>query len=527
VDNTAELLACNSIWLSPQNKSFVLKILFPDYQSPKDNLFAYRIEGLHENWIYQASNVLQINALPYGSFTLHVKAQGANGHWVSRELRLPLTVLRPFYLRWWFLTACIGLLACFIWWRIRMLKQATMRLEAEVKKRTHQIEQDKQLIEKQALELRQLDELKSRFFANMAHELRTPITLILGPLKKLLQEPGLEQRFLTTLNLIQRNALGLLRMSEDIMDMDKLEAHRLEIKEESTLFYPLIRRLVSTFESHAQANGIELQFDYSAEKYLQLKLDINKFERIVLNLLSNALKFTNRGGQVTVVVSDTASSIQINVSDTGRGIHPNDLPFVFDRFYQAKHQGGQAEGGAGIGLALASEYAELMHGKLRVESRLNEGSSFIFEFPKKEVFGKMPELEPDAGIGIYEPLTSISPTQAPGNKQRPTILVVEDNSDMRGFLQEVLSPHYEVHTAGNGALALELLENMAAASDQHRAPELVITDLMMPEMDGYSLLEALKADARWQAIPVVVLTARASLSDRLTALRIGIDDYLA
>ncbi len=527
VDKTPGLLKTNSIRLAPQNKSFILKILFPDYQSPKDNRFAYRIEGLHENWIYQTSNTLQINALPYGSFTLHIKAQGANGRWATRELKLPLVVLRPFYLRWWFLTSCIGLLAFFIWWRIRILQQATIRLEAEVKKRTHQIELDKQLIEKQALELRQLDELKSRFFANMAHEFRTPLTLILGPLKKMLKEPGLENRFFSALKLIQRNAQGLLRMAEDILDMDKLEAHRLEIKEETTSFYPLIRRLVSTFESHAQASGIELQFDYNAEQYLQLKLDVHKFERIVFNLLSNALKFTNRNGQVAVEVSDTAGSIRISVTDTGRGIHPDDLPHVFDRFFQAQGQGKQAEGGAGIGLALASEYADLMNGKLRVESRLNEGSSFIFEFPKKEVFGKTPDLEPDSEIESNEPLTTIRPTQAPDKQQRPTILVVEDNSDMRGFLQEVLSPHYEVRTAENGARALELLKNLAAASDQIQVPELIITDLMMPEMDGYSLLEALKTDARWQAVPVIVLTARASLSDRLTALRIGIDDYLA
>lgn len=244
MDKTRELSTAKGIRLAARNKSFILKVLFSDYQNPRDNRFAFRIEGLNEPWAYQQDNTFRISNLPYGSYTLHLKAQGANGQWSARELRLPLLVALPFYLRWWFLAACFLLAAAFVWWRIHTLKRAAFKLEAEVKKRTHQIEQDKLLIEKQAAELRQL--------------------------------------------------------AEEILDLDKLEAGRLELREEMASFFPLMRQLVSTFESHAQANGIELQFDYQAEQSLHLRLDVNKFERILYNLLSNALKFTPRGGKVAV-----------------------------------------------------------------------------------------------------------------------------------------------------------------------------------------------------------------------------------
>ena len=552
LDKTAELLTTKEIRLAPKNKSFLLKIVFPDYQSPRDNRFAYRLEGVNDVWNFQEDNTIRVNSLPYGSYTLHVKAQGANGRWSARELSLPLTVARPFYLRRWFLAACFAIAAAFAWWRISALKLAARKLEAEVKKRTHTIEQDKQLIEKQAAELRQLDELKSRFFANMAHELRTPLTLILSPLKRMLKETGLDNRTFTTLKLIQSNANSLLRLVEEILDMNKLEAQRLELKETPAAFYPLMRRLVSTFESHAQANGVKLLFDYQPEKYLQLQLDAQKLEHVLFNLLSNALKFTPRDGKVLVTVKEAGNTMRIIVADTGCGIHPDDLPRVFVRFYQASPSPPKGEesaekplsgglfgeasplrrdqeglGGAGIGLAIASEYARLMGGCLSVKSQLGEGSTFIFEFPKKEVFGAVQRSQFEEEDSRPNPQRITHNQQlATNSDQLPGILVVEDNSDMRRFLLEVLSPYYKVAPVTNGAEALAILQE-EPIHQKLETINLILTDLMMPEMDGYSLLETLKADARWQHTPVIVLTARASLADRLSALRMGVDDYLA
>ncbi|MCB0535142.1 MAG: response regulator [Saprospiraceae bacterium] len=519
-DKTLQLDIKEGIRLRPNNKSFLLKIAFSDYQSPKDNRFAYHIDGLNTLWNYQTSNAIQINNLPYGTYTLRIKAQGANGHWTSQELQLPLVVVRPFYLRWWFIFIGIGGIVAFVWWRIRTIQQAAVKLETEVVKRTEQIEQKKQVIEKQAAELRQLDELKSRFFANMAHELRTPITLILMPLKKLLKEANLDNRSFSTLKVIESNAKELMRLSEEILDLDKLEARRLKLQEEAVDFYPFIRRLVSNFEYHARSIGIELQLYYRPEPYLRLKLDHKKLERILFNLLSNAIKFTDRGGTVRVTITSTANHIKMTVNDTGRGIHSDDLPHIFDRFYQAKHLGNRAEGGVGIGLTLAMEYAQLMNGSLSVESHLDEGSTFTLTLPKQEVFGvpATSEAEITETSTVQQSLTATKKGQ-----QKGLVIIVEDNSDMRRFIQEVFTPNYDVLSAENGALAIDLLESLP----QQAVPELIVTDLMMPKMDGYQLLEILKADARWQGIPVIVLTAKASLSDRVTALRIGVDDYLS
>lgn len=532
IDKTQDLLATDGIQLPPRNKSLLLKIAFPDYQSPKDNRFAYRIAGLHEAWIYQPDNTIRINGLPYGSFTLQVKAQGTNGLWSARVLNLPLTVLRPFYLRWWFLILGIALVFLIIFWRIQTLRQAARKLEAEVQKRTSQIEKDKKVIEKQAAELRELDELKSRFFTNVAHELRTPLTLILGPLQHALEKPGLDKKLATMLDLARGNTKSLLRLVEELLNLKKLEAGNLTLQEQSVEFYPLVRRLVSNFESVADANGIRMHLHYQEGRELWLALDATKFERIILNLLSNALKFTPAGGLVEVKAADTDSQIQITVTDTGRGIPPEDLPYIFDRFYQVSPQR-QAEGGAGIGLALSREYAQLMNGRLSAKSEPGIGSTFILELPKKEVFGEFRSSE----LGATRPVPTLRPgsisemkeLQKPNAENRPQILIVEDNSDMRRFLWEILSPHYHVVTAPNGKAALELLQKQTVdiPSEALAKVQLILTDIMMPEMDGFTLIRRLKSSPEWQGIPVIALTARAGLDDRLSALRFGVDDYLA
>ncbi|MCB0583556.1 MAG: hypothetical protein KDD10_30025, partial [Phaeodactylibacter sp.] len=216
VDRTTELLAAGRIRLAPKNKSFILKIAFPDYQSPQDNRFAYRVEGLQDSWVYQPDNDIRLNSLPYGSFTLHVKAQGASGRWSARELTLPMTVLRPFYLRWWFIGLCVTLFFLAIAGRMRSLRRRARKLETEVKKRTRQIEEDKEVIEKQAAELRELDEMKSRFFTNVAHELRTPITLIQGPLQLALEKATLDKDTAAMLKLARGNTKNLLRLVEEL-----------------------------------------------------------------------------------------------------------------------------------------------------------------------------------------------------------------------------------------------------------------------------------------------------------------------
>jgi len=403
------------------------------------------------------------------------------------------------------------------------------------------------LIQRQAGELKSLDVAKSRFFANVSHELRTPLTLILGPLRSVLKSGTLDHRNTTLLKMARQSGEDLLKLVGSLLDLSKLEHDKMVLQENPEHIYPLMQRIVSTFDSHAGYLGIRLAFSYRAEKDLQLELDREKLEIILNNLLSNAFKFTDKGGEVEVLVEDRGNTFLISVRDTGRGISPTDLPHVFDRFYQSKEKNIPAEGGTGIGLALCRELIALMRGNIRAESIPGSGSTFFVELPKKEVL-----IEPLTEGVISDNIQSTvwetsfpfpaAPDDHPLNAHnsslithnlsfitppsKTTILVVEDNRSLSDYLYTILSPYYQVMTAGNGQEALELLRNAAPKNRERSFPSLLLSDLMMPVMDGYQLLEELKGnDATWH-IPVIMLTARADARDKLKALRVGVDDYL-
>ena len=400
-----------------------------------------------------------------------------------------------------------------------------IRAYRKQKKIALQLSQQKQVIESQAKELQQLDKVKSRFFANVAHELRTPLTLILGPVSSILKRGGMDNQNLSLLKLVQLNGAQLLKLINSILDLSRLESGRLELKEEAIILYPLVKRIISQFESNAQIQKIELVLIYQLDAYLKIQLDISKFETILNNLLSNALKFTPQGGRIELICNDLDNKISISVCDTGSGIHPNDLPFVFNRFYQTRQVNAPVEGGSGIGLALSMELAKLFKGNLSVESELQKGSTFYFTFPKKEVLGFVKEVFTEKAEAILLSSDSHKNGEVVLSKELLTstsdahLLLVEDNPSLRQYLQTVLGSHYQITMAENGKVALEYLE----ASSRY---QLIISDVMMPVMDGYQLLERLKSDDRWRHLPVVMLTARAELKDKLKALRIGVDDYL-
>ena len=381
------------------------------------------------------------------------------------------------------------------------------------------------LIDRQNKELTHLDVAKMRFFANISHELRTPLTLILGPLSTLLKNERLDNTALTQAQLAQTNAQNLLKLVNEILDLSKLESGKMKIQETTVRFQPFISRLVSAFESHAEYLGIHYQLEYKAAERLRLDLDAEKLTQIVNNLLSNALKFTPRGGSVSVKIEDLSNVLRLTISDTGRGIHPNDLPNVFERFYQTNQVDAAIEGGTGIGLALCRELADVMEGRIWVESVLGKGSQFYVEFPKKEVLGVGNEVLP-TGSGNFESSLNLSADLRNlgdfANQQ--TILVVEDNRDLRTYIADILrGSNYAVLETENGREALNLLQTLET---KQQLPQLILSDIMMPVVDGFQLLKVLKDTPAFQQIPVVMLTARADIRDKLTALRIGVDDYL-
>ena len=527
-NKTAAILTQPLIKLKPGDKSFTLTFALLDYSNAQDHQYAYQIEGYDKSWQYLPKATLKISGLPYGRYKLKLRAKSAqNGQWMDYAEPIIVQVLRPFYLQGWFIvlmmSLTVGLGYFFVNQRISVLKKRKEELEIMVVDRTAIIEADKQkiaadkeVIELQAEELRSLDKLKSRFFANISHELRTPLTLILGPLSYILDRPEewekdeIRQQLLT----MQRNGKSLMFLIEEILDLSKMEVGKLELQEESTPVQMFFEQLFAVFQPQFQGKGQLVSISFQLTTNVYLMLDRKKIEKVFNNLLSNAIKFTAAGERIDVEISNIADKLMIKVSDSGKGIHPNDLPHVFERFYQSKQEEQQLMGGTGIGLALVYEFAVLMKGKVSVESELNKGTSFFFEIPAK--YAKPIALPSIAEELIAEENNIIEQIGGDFN-----ILLVEDNSDMRDFVQKVLSNRYKkVFTANNG---LEGLKVLAAEAD---SIDLIVSDVMMPEMDGLEMLKQIKSHPDWYKIPVIMLTALAAERDKLSALTIGVDDYL-
>jgi len=508
------------IRLSPEAEGFKVYFAQLDFKAHKKITYAYRIEGAHKDWHFTKNNFLAFYGLPYGKSTLSIKATGYPDG--EAELHIPLFVMRPFYMKPWFWAMCLLLLGIFIWLLVRL---RTRRLALEKEKLTQIVAERTAEIEAQAEELRKTDTLKSNFFANISHELRTPLTLILGPLKSILKQrekhAQIPASFFPTLKIAERNGQNLLRLVEEILALSKLEASKLEIHNEPEWVYAFLHHLVEHFHPQAKVQGIALFADLPAED-LSLVFDAPKLEKIVNNLLSNALKFTPPHGEVTLTARYEEGILLIEVKDSGEGIHPNDLPHIFERFFQTKqiHEK-QTRGGTGIGLALSQDLARLVGGEITVESTLNEGTTFLLRYPAKRYEGKLKKTSIEAmpEVTDQQPSSEPRPLVNPPKKTY-RVLLVEDNPDMQHYVQSILQPLYEVNTCYHGQEALNFLAHTP------KLPDLIISDLMMPVMDGFTMLQHVKNSATWREIPLLMLTARAAEPYVLKAFRTGVNDYV-
>ncbi|MBL4648204.1 MAG: response regulator, partial [Aureispira sp.] len=521
-----ELIQNQTITIEPHEQSFTIRFALLDLHASKKHKYAYKIDEIDKKWIYTQTPSIHINKLNHGEYTLRVKAQGLGGEW-SNELVFPIVSTHFFFLRPWFLigVGVIIILAIFAGfrWRTRQYQKRAIELENMVQQRTQKIEEDKAIIEEQANELKILDKLKSRFFTNISHELRTPLTLILGPASYLLNNPNKfnKQTAIKTLKDIRKNGNNLLQLIEEILDLSKLDAHKLELFEEKIHLQTFLRRIVFAFEPQAIYQEIDFQFQFQAKDNLCVLLDLKKVEKVVNNLISNAIKYTPPEGRIQILISENPSSILLEIKDNGQGIHPDDLPHVFERFFQTKQISKIEQGGTGIGLALSIELAQFMQGSLNVESVYNQGSTFTFSVPKKEI-----DLNSDIIAASNTPLIETLEFEEdflviPQQSQKEfKVLIVEDNHDMRRFVEQLLSDVYTVSSVGNGKKAIDYLE------EQEGQIDLIVSDIMMPIMDGFELLNQVKKHPVWRKIPVILLTARADQMDKLQALTTGVDDYL-
>lgn len=372
-----------------------------------------------------------------------------------------------------------------------------------------------------------LDQLKSRFFANISHEFRTPLTLVMGPVQQVMEEEENPKKH-QLLQLANKNAGRLLQLINQLLDLSKLEAGKMELKIRACNFSELLKGITMSFESLAERKNIRLHF-VSQNEEIPLFVDQGKMEQIFYNLLSNAFKFTPENGEVTVMLTEGAQQIQVRIRDTGMGIPSERLPYIFNRFYQVDSSETREQEGTGIGLALVKELVQLHQGEIRAESTVGKGTTFVLSLPKGKAHFKAEDFAGEA-LEAYHPIqaTELLPIYAEDATEeeaaeevtdgRSTVLVIEDNTDVRAYIRQHLTTGFRIMEAVNGQEGIDM-------ALEHQ-PDLVISDVMMPLRNGYEVCETLKTDERTSHIPVILLTAKAAQEEKMQGLETGADDYL-
>ncbi|MEL6591938.1 MAG: ATP-binding protein [Bacteroidota bacterium] len=415
------------------------------------------------------------------------------------------------------ITALVLLLGLggFLWYRYRQrIRQREQEMALEEERRRKEQER------KEAEKLRELDAMKTRFFTNISHEFRTPLTLILGQneqVQSALEDPSLKNR----LEMVGRNGYRLLDLVNQVLDVAKLEAGGMELEIHRLDAIPFLKHMLYSFESMAQEKEIDLQFDSTVEN-LETAFDSQKMERVIFNLLSNAMKFTPSEGKVAMTVAQKESQLEIAIQDTGVGIKASQLANIFDRFYQADSSDNIAQPGTGIGLSLVKELVELHEGTISVSSEPGQGTSFVISLPIPDSLSQYSYATPTTKLDPAAlPSKSIASHEvaASPNEQAEEILLIEDNPDVRAFVKEqITSFGYRVYEAPDGQAGVE--------QAQEKIPDLIISDIMMPRLDGYGVAKRLKEEQNTSHIPLILLTSKASEESKIAGLELGVDDYL-
>ena len=485
-----------------------------DFNAPQRILYSWKMEGVDKDWTTAGKehSATYANLSP-GKYAFMVRASNSAGYWTREGKSIIIFISPPWWRTWWAYTlyAIIIIAAVYGFFRFRMNRL-----------RLHDALQQEKM---EALRLQELDEVKTRFFSNITHEFRTPLTLILGPAEQLLKKTQ-DKETHTELSRIERNAKQLLKLINQLLDLNKLEAHSMKMEIYSVEVIALIHYIVDTFKTDAAQKSITLTLHTDIE-YLHIFSDTDKLQKIISNLLSNALKFTPSGGTVDVFVESIAGEnenfLRIKVRDTGIGISAEQQQKVFGRFYQADSSQTRRGEGTGIGLALVKELVELFGGRLSLKSELGKGSEFSVELPYEIM--RNTEREITSGIKSKTNFSSAADlNNAPeeiedDTNEKPRVLIIEDNDDMRSYIRNCLRQQYEVLESADGAQGIE---NALAT-----IPDLIVSDIMMPEKDGYEVTQTLKQDERTSHIPVILLTAKTAVDSRIKGLQTKADVYLS
>jgi len=504
-----------------------------DFISPDKTKYAYQLDGYDKDWNYVGPrNMATYTAIPPGSYTFRVKACNSMGEWSDQSRNIFIKIRPPFWKSTFaylvYAGVVIGLLYFFKRYSIIQIKEkGRLMLEKVQYEKEHE-----------------LNELKVHFFTNITHEFRTPLTLILGPLQEMLEQKGKFGAYAHNLELIQRNANRLLRLINQLMEFRKVEKGKTELLLQEVDVVLMLVEIYDSFHSLADSKNIDFSLQYS-EPSIHAWLDLDKFDKVLFNLLSNAFKFTDEGGKVSIKAGYANTSISgnsffIEIEDSGVGIPPEKKDLVFERFYQINQKSVQSTGG--IGLYLSKAFVELHNGMIELESEVGKGSSFRILMPTNlngQVANKFlaENSLPGKNHQVVEWITSpelqeeerrekqdeelVEPgagNQEQNRSFRPVVLLAEDDLDMNEFIMNSLSPHFKVRNTFNGKEALELARRIN--------PDMILSDIMMPEMDGLELGRALQTDINTSHIPILYLTAKTTRENEIEGLQAGAVDYI-
>jgi signal transduction histidine kinase/DNA-binding response OmpR family regulator len=524
-DLDTSITEIDKIILSHNENFFSFEFAVLDYIAPEKNNYAYKLDGLENDWNYVDNrNFAHYTNLSPGKYVFRVKGSNNNGIWNEEGTSIRIIITPPWWKSWWAYVSYVCLLFGLIYF-VRRYELNRQYLKHSWKLK--QMEADK---------FQEIDRMRSRFFANISHEFRTPLTLIKGPVQQMLSKDfkgNIEKQY----QMILRNTNRLMQLINQLLDLSKLESGQIKLRTSPEDIIPLMKGLAQSFESLSNQRNITLQFQ-SYENKIIAYIDRDKFEKIIVNLLSNAFKFTPEGGKIIVdfgmpkVELKTNSKIAtISISNSGPGIPAERLDKVFDRFYKADESYTKDSEGTGIGLALTKELVELHHGEIKVKSEAGKGATFTIHLPlgkkhllPEEIIPEPTEISSKTEMDSieFEPLlsseTKVETTSHQGVKDSPTLLIVEDNPDMRDYMHGCLESCYSIREAENGEKGIQ--------QALRYSPDLIISDIMMPKMDGFQFCAKIKTDERTSHIPVILLTAKASGESKIEGLETGADDYL-
>ena len=517
---TKNINETESITLKSWQTAFTIEFVVSNYISGQHNTFAYKLEGYDKEWYYLTDKrTVSYSNLPQGTYHFLVKAANSDGKWNTVPTMLEIIVLPIWYKTWWaimiFLATFIGFIT-FVFRFFWMRKSMEAELELERRDKEHQEE---------------INQMKMRFFINISHELRTPLTLILAPLQEIINKIS-DRWTRNQLEYIQRNANRLLHLVNQLMDYRRAELGVFELKVKKENAHQLIQDNFLFYDKLARHKKITYTLHSELEEKEEL-FDPNYLELIVNNLLSNAFKYTESGQSITVTLKEENNWLVLQVSDTGIGIPINKQGKIFERFYQIDNDMTQSNFGTGIGLHLSRSLVELHHGIIKAENREDgQGTRFIIRLPLGSNHLKAEELENPEETGS-EPTISQLPKDSiyeteeenktneyrkPKAKTRYRVLIVEDDEEIRRYIRSELDSDFRIYECTNGREGLETILK--------EKPDLVISDVMMPEMDGITLCRKIKQNININHIPIILLTAKSKAEDQIEGLEIGADAYI-